>query len=50
MKEEKDGEVFISRQSRYFMFTDIMNKVLLSICILKWRAKKYFSRQYLSFT
>ena len=37
MKEEMDGEVFISRQSRHFSFIDIMIKVIFPFCILIWR-------------
>ena len=45
MKEEMDGEVFISRQSRLFSFIDNMIKVLFAICILNWRVNNYVSRQ-----
>ena len=37
MKEEMDGEVFISRQSRHFSFLDKMIKVLFPICTLNWQ-------------
>ena len=45
MKEEVDGEVFISRQSRPFSFIDDMIKVLFPICTLNWRVKNFVSRQ-----
>ena len=45
MKEEMGGEVFISRQSRYFSFIDNMIKVLFPICTLNWIVNKYVSRQ-----
>ena len=44
-KEELDGEVFISRQSRQFSFIDNMINVLSSISTLNWRVKIYVSRQ-----
>ena len=45
MKEETDGDVFISRQSRHFPFMDDMIKVLFPICTLSWRVNNYVSRQ-----
>ena len=45
MKEEMDGEVFISRQSRHFSFIDNMIKVLFLVCTLNWRVINYVSRQ-----
>ena len=39
------GEVFISRQSRYFFFVSSMIKVLLPIFTLTWGVNSYFSRQ-----
>ena len=44
-KEEKDGEVFISRQSRHFSFVNNINKALFPVCTLNWRVNKYVSRQ-----
>ena len=45
LKEEMDGEVLFSRQSRHFSFTDKMVKVLFSISTLSWRVNNYVSRQ-----
>ena len=45
MKEEMDGEVFISHQSRHFSFLDNMIKVLFPICTLNWRVNNHVSRQ-----
>ena len=45
MKEEMDGKVFISRQSRHFSFIDKMIKVLFPICTLNRRVENYVSRQ-----
>ena len=45
MKEGMDGEVFISRLSRYFSFINNMNKVFFPICTLNWRVNNYASRQ-----
>ena len=45
MKEEMDGEVFISHQSRHFSFIDKMMKVLFHTCTLIWRVNNYVSRQ-----
>ena len=45
MKEEMDGEMFISRQSRHFFFIGNMIKVLFPNCTLNWRVNNYVSRQ-----
>ena len=45
MKEEMDGRVFISRQSRHSSFVFIMIKVLFPICTLNWRLINHVSRQ-----
>ena len=46
MREEMDGSVFITRQSRHlFPLINNMIKVLFLICTLIWRANIYFSRQ-----
>ena len=45
MKEEMDGEVFISRQSRHFAFIDNMIKVFFPICTLKWYVNNYASHK-----
>ena len=45
MKEEMDGEVFVSRQSRHFSFIDKIIKALFPICTLIWRVNNYVSRQ-----
>ena len=45
MKEEMDGEMFISRQSRHFFFLDNMIKVLFPTCKLNWRVNNYVFRQ-----
>ena len=45
MKEEMDGEMFISRQSWHFSFIDNMTKVLFPNCILNWRVRNCVSRQ-----
>ena len=42
MKEEKDGQVFISRQSRHCCFIDIMIKVFFPIRTLNWRVNNLF--------
>ena len=44
MKEEMDGEVFISRQSWKFSLHS-MNKVLFPFCTLIWHVNNYVSRQ-----
>ena len=45
LKEEKDGEVSVSRQSRHYPFIDNMIKVLFPICTVIWRVNNYVSRQ-----
>ena len=45
MNEERDGEVFISRQSWHFSFIDNMTIVLFPICTLIRRVNNYVSRQ-----
>ena len=46
VREEMDGRVFISRQSRHpFSLINNMNKVLFPICTLIWRVNNYVSRQ-----
>ena len=46
VKEEMDGRVFISRQSRHrFSLINNMTKVLFPICTLIWRVNNYVSRQ-----
>ena len=45
MKEELNGEVFISSQSRHFSFIDIMIKVFFFIFTLNWRVNNYVFRQ-----
>ena len=45
MKEEKDGEVFTSRQSRHFSFIELMIQVLFLIYTLNWRVINYVYRQ-----
>ena len=46
VREEMDGKVFISRQSRHlFPFINNMIKVLFFICTLIWRVDNYVSRQ-----
>ena len=46
VREEMDGRVFISRQSRHpFSSINIMIKVLFPICTLIWRKNNYVSRQ-----
>ena len=44
VREEMDGRVFISRQSRHpFYLINIMIKVLFPICTLIWRVNNYVS-------
>ena len=43
MKEEMDGEVFVSHQSWHFSFIDSIIKVLSPICTLNWRVNNYVS-------
>ena len=45
MREDMDGKVFLSRQSRLFSFLVNMIKVLLPICTLTSPAKNYVSSQ-----
>ena len=46
VREEMDGRVFISRQSRHpFPLIYNMIKVLFPICTLIWRVNNYVSRQ-----
>ena len=45
MKEEMDGEVFVSTRVGIFSFLDNMLKALFSICTLNWRVVGYVSRQ-----
>ena len=46
MREEMDGSVFITRQSRHlFPLINNMIKVLFLICTLIWRVNNYVSRQ-----
>ena len=46
VREEIDGKVFISRQSRHlFSLINNMIKVLFPICTLIWRVNNYVSRQ-----
>ena len=45
MRDKMDGKVFISRQSRHFLFIAKMIKVLISICTLTWRVNNYVSCQ-----
>ena len=45
VKEEMDGELFNSRQSRHYPFIDNMIKVLFPICTLIWRVNNYVPRQ-----
>ena len=45
MKEEMDGELFISRQSRHFCFINNMIKVFFLIFTLNCSVNNYVSRQ-----
>ena len=45
LKEEMDGQLFISHQNGQFYFLGNMIKVAFRICTLKWRVKNYASRQ-----
>ena len=45
VKEEIDGEVFISHQSWHFSSADKMIKVLFPICTLIWRVNNYVPSQ-----
>ena len=42
MKEEMDGEVFISRQNLHFSAIDNTIKVFVPFYTLKWRVNNYF--------
>ena len=45
MKEEFDGNVFVSRQSQRFLFIVKMVKMLYPVCTLTWRVNNCVSRQ-----
>ena len=45
VKEEMEGNVFISRQSRHISFVIIMIKVLFLLCTFTWRVNNYVSHQ-----
>ena len=45
MREEMDGEVFISRQSRHFAYAVCMIKLIFPICTSTWRVNNYVFRQ-----
>ena len=45
MKEGRDGELFISRQSWHFSFKHNMIKVIFPFLTLNWRVNNYVSRQ-----
>ena len=45
VKEEMEGKLFISRQSRHISFVFIMIKVLSLLCTFTWRVNNYVSRQ-----
>ena len=45
IKEDMDGEVFISRQSRHFNIDVLIYRVIFSICNLTWRVDKSVSSQ-----
>ena len=45
MEEEMDREVFVSRQSRFFILIDKMVEVLFPICTSIGRVNNYVSRQ-----
>ena len=45
MKEEMDGEVFISRQSWHSSFIGNMTEVFSPLCTLIWPVNNYVSRQ-----
>ena len=45
VKEEMEGNVFISRQSRHIFFVIIMIKVLSLLLTFTWRVNNYVSRQ-----
>ena len=43
LREEMDGKVFISRQSRHFLFIVNVVKKLSPICTLNWRVNNYIA-------
>ena len=45
MREEMEGNVFISHQSRHFRFNNLMMKVVFPTCTLTWHLNNYVSRQ-----
>ena len=45
MKEEMDGEVYISRQSRHLSFIDDMIEILFPNFTFKWSVNNYVSCQ-----
>ena len=45
LKEEMEGKVFVSRQSRHISFVINMIKVLFLLCTFTWSVKNYVSRQ-----
>ena len=45
MKNEMEGLVFVSLQTRHFFFLHILIKVLFPICTLNWHVNIYVSRQ-----
>ena len=45
VKEEVEGKLFISRQSRHISFVFIMSKVLVPTLYFTWRVNNYVSRQ-----
>ena len=45
MKEEMDGKLFVSGQSRHFSFVNSMIKALFPFCTLTWRANNNVSFQ-----
>ena len=45
MKEEMDGELFISRQSRHYSFIESLIKLLFPLCTLNWRVNNFVSSQ-----
>ena len=45
VKEEMEGNVFISRQSRHIFFVINMIKYFSLLCTFTWRVNNYVSRQ-----
>ena len=45
VKEEMEGKVFISRQSRHISFVFIMIEILSLLCTFTWRVNNFVSRQ-----